>query len=98
MYRKVFICGKCLKKLDLASRRFYKDICKISCGHPVFFKSNWVFDSMILKKLEKKRFLVSTDIDGDYIVVFIKGHQIEVEGLRKTHTYCLNNNTHAVRD
>ncbi len=94
----VTVCHKCAKQLDPISRKFYLFLCRISLGRVLFFEKHRPFLRLIIRKLEKKKFLVSTEVQNNDIAIFIKGYQIDIEGFTQNHTYCLNNNVHAKRD
>lgn len=94
----IIICDKCLFDLSHFLKRFYIKICCVSRynGLAIMSGLQYLGCTPILTSLERKGYVVSTEMDKNNFSVKPTGHQIEKSGKILTHNFCCKRNKHKI--
>lgn len=95
MIKNIVVCPKCLRRLDFDTKSLYEKICHFYIDGFVFAK-DWkdIGCHPILRRLEKKRFIVTLDIENGYLLIKPRGHVIYIKDGEENHIFCAFQDIH----
>jgi hypothetical protein len=98
MDNEIIICDKCLSDLSHFLKNFYIKVCYVSFYNGLASMNGLSYLSCtpILTSLERKGYVVSTEIDKKNFSVKPTGHEIKKNGNILTHNFCCKRNKHKI--